>query len=76
MEKMPMDEQVIEPAVEFIEPAVEKVEAGEPEQKVYKWIKDMAVGTKKCENCGAVMRGWAFREPFNYCPRCGEEIQE
>ena len=36
-----------------------------------KWIRNEAEGTKKCDACGAVMRGWAYREPFKYCPKCG-----
>ena len=36
-----------------------------------KWIRNEAEGTKKCDACGAVMRGWAYREPFQYCPKCG-----
>ena len=58
-----------------------KIEKIEEEQKVEtnlkkpevlsKWIIDEVNATKTCEICGAVMRGWAFREKFNFCPMCG-----
>lgn len=38
------------------------------------WIKN--VDTKVCEACGAIMRGWAFREPFAYCPKCGAKADK
>lgn len=49
------------------------VKAGEPSTgaKGTKWIRNQAEGTKQCDACGAVMRGWAYREPFKYCPKCG-----
>ena len=43
----------------------------QPKEKTFKWIKDEINGTKTCENCGSTMRGWAYREIFNYCPKCG-----
>ena len=55
----------------------------EPEQEVkqevedrprYKWIRDELNATKTCEMCGGVMRGWAYREVFNYCPKCGNRM--
>lgn len=58
-----------------IENAVEEsaLKAGEPETgaKGTKWIRNDTEGTKMCDACGAVMRGWAFREPFQFCPKCG-----
>ncbi len=44
-----------------------------PEQ-IYKWIRNEALGNKTCEACGAIMRGWAYREVFNYCPKCGNRV--
>lgn len=40
------------------------------------WIINQADGTKQCESCGAVMRGWAYREPFDYCPKCGKRAEK
>lgn len=53
------------------------VKAGEPDTpKGTKWIPNKIEGTKMCESCGAVMRGWAYREPFKYCPKCGAMAEE
>ena len=41
-----------------------------------KWIKNQYDFTKTCESCGAVMRGWAYREPFKYCPKCGAMAEQ
>ena len=40
----------------------------------YKWEKNEFEATKKCQKCGAVMRGWAYRQEFKYCPMCGEKL--
>ena len=38
----------------------------------YKWIVDGE--TKVCEYCGSVLRGWAARQSFIYCPICGTHM--
>ena len=43
-------------------------------EKLGHWINDDAVGTKTCDVCDAVMRGWAYRELFNFCPKCGTRM--
>jgi len=48
-------------------PKVEKAEA-------LKWIVDTVQFTKTCAKCGATMRGWAYREKFDYCPKCGTKM--
>lgn len=40
-------------------------------EKLAHWIMDEASASKKCDACGAVMKGWAYRELFLYCPKCG-----
>lgn len=35
------------------------------------WVIDKKTGAKQCSACEAIMRGWAHREVFNYCPKCG-----
>lgn len=73
MEKMEvekkLDEVIEEPIAE-----VEKPVSKPKKEKTSKWVKNEAVGTKACEACGAVMRGWAFREDFQYCPKCGAKM--
>lgn len=55
---------------------VEKIEVTEEKEvvkeapKTTRWIMNPN-HTKTCEACGAIMFGWAFREPFEYCPKCG-----
>lgn len=72
MEKMEVEkslEEVKKEETKEAEPV--KTEKKTKSAKGTKWIKDEAIGTKQCESCGAVMRGWAFREPFQFCPKCG-----
>ena len=61
-----------------IEATLDDVGAGEkePTWKSYKWIIDKINFTKTCEACGAVMKGWAYREKFYYCPICGIKIDD
>ena len=66
-------------------PKAEKMEAEKnlEEEKIeekavkesHKWIVDRVAFTKTCDGCGAVMRGWAYRETFKYCPMCGSEMK-
>lgn len=53
------------------EKKVEKVV--EPVKIETKWVVNPDF-TKTCEACGAVMRGWACRENFLYCPMCGAKV--
>ena len=72
MEKMEVSKDIVEKEImKEITPKAEKVNP-----KGTKWIKNLIDGTKKCESCGAVMRGWAYREPFAYCPKCGAMAEE
>ena len=41
-----------------------------------RWIRDTINATKTCEACGSVMRGWAYRETFNFCPKCGKRTAQ
>ena len=56
---------------------VEKIEQAEPKtrkaekRKTGEWIIDKE--HKTCSACGAVMLGWAYREPFKFCPKCGSQ---
>ena len=31
-------------------------------------------GSKVCPNCGLPMRWWAYKDPFDICPQCGENL--
>lgn len=70
MEKMQVDEQNYTAKVinEEVKPKV----TFKPISS--KWVKDEVQATKTCEACGAVMRGWAYREKFLYCPMCGAKM--
>ena len=63
--------------MEKIDVEEKKAEIVEEETKYIKntaeWI--VTADAKKCSICGAEMRGWAFRQNFNYCPMCGMRIQ-
>lgn len=74
MEKMEVKKEVDEILEEPITEAV-KVEKKAKAPKATKWIIDDSKATKTCESCGAVMRGWAFREDFKYCPICGAKAE-
>ena len=70
MEKLDLD--TIEETV--VTPIASEVES-EPEDKAYHWVNNVYEFTKTCEKCGAVMRGWAYRQDFPYCPMCGTKLQ-
>ena len=58
--------EVAEPVVKnFIQPV-----------STSRWIRDTINATKTCEACGSVMRGWAYRETFNFCPKCGKRTAQ
>ena len=40
-----------------------------------RWILN-ANHTKTCEACGETMFGWAYREKFAYCPKCGAKAEK
>ena len=67
MEKMEVEQK-------FDEAPVEKtVKAGEPDTgSEMEWICDVSAQTKTCSACKSIMRQWAYREPFKYCPKCGK----
>lgn len=69
MEKMEVENN-IEPS-ENIEVSDSEINVKTEPPKQMKWIKNQAEATKQCDACGAFMRGWAYREPFQYCPKCG-----
>lgn len=60
--------------VEKIEVAEEVKEVKKEAPKSTRWIMNPN-HTKTCEACGAIMFGWAFREPFEYCPKCGAKAE-
>ena len=76
MEKLEIEnvKEVIEPVTEAEKAVVEPVEEIQPKE-YSKWLKDEQKWQKTCEKCGAVMRGWAYRENFKYCPMCGVEMR-
>ena len=70
---MEVENQIEEVTAQPIEEVVDT--KASKASNVTKWIKDEALATKTCEACGAVMRGWAFREKFAFCPMCGAKAQ-
>ena len=69
-------EKVNELEEETSEAPEEVVVEAPDENRVYHWIMDEANFAKTCEKCGAVIRGaWAFREKFDYCPKCGAKTK-
>lgn len=71
LEKMDVEKNT--EVVEEVKVEETKAEEKKPTKgaKGTRWIADNALFTKTCEACGATMLGWAYREPFQYCPKCG-----
>lgn len=61
LEEIVVDEQPKEEVAKKVKASARSME----------WVIDNATTTKKCSACEAIMRGWAHREVFNYCPKCG-----
>ena len=71
-----MEAEAMETVQEEAQETNEVVETDVKTLRPTKWIVNEAEGSKKCEACGAVMRGWAYRELFDYCPKCGKKAEK
>lgn len=74
MEKMEVEKKAddVQEIVQIEKNAPEK-EVSEKAKKA-KWLIDAVKSEKKCDACGAIMHGWAYRQQFNYCPMCGASM--
>lgn len=76
MEKMEVESRIDDAPLLKVSKQVAEIEQNVKTEEIvhYKWIDNRAEGIKTCEKCGAAMRGWAYREKFDYCPKCGEKM--